>query len=212
MPVKKNKTKKNSEEMMDHLDKDVPIDVQYNPEVVSGILIDLKKEVDSKCSQIQRDIDFMSLSLQQAFNLELIKIPTHVKQMSLERFREEFGESLEAVTRGAIGGNSTLKAHNGQHTSGYSSSTKPHHPHKLMQTPSSVNRLALRIPREGEVIQSANGSPLGEFLTAVKAPKEGCSIVPATPGTIILDSGAIIDIDMVETLDEGAKMEAISKV
>lgn len=80
------------------------LDVQYNPEIIEGILKDLEKQVNNKCSQIQREADFIGTSIKQAFNLEMIKLPTQVKKMSLARFRTEYGDSLEAVTRGAIGG------------------------------------------------------------------------------------------------------------
>ena len=39
-----------------------------------------------------------------------------------------------------------------------------------------------RAAREGEMILSVNGSPLGEFSTVIKIPKENNSIVPPTPG------------------------------
>ncbi len=43
-----------------------------------------------------------------------------------------------------------------------------------------------RPPREGEVILSANGYPLGEFTKVKKAPKAGgSSIVPPTPGGFV---------------------------
>jgi hypothetical protein len=194
------------------MDKDVPIDVQYNPEVVESILVDLRKELDSKSAQIQRDVDFMSLSLQQAFNLEMIKIPTRVKQMSLARFRAEFGESLEAVTRNnttdtAMSG---LKASVGAHNS----ASIPRASDKVLGTPASSHHrhTKVRIPREGERIVSANGSPLGEFSTAVKAPKENNSIIPQTPGAIVLDSGAVVDLETVDKLDAETKGEALLKV
>ena len=90
------------------------LEVQYNPEIINGLLQDLGEQVDAKCALIEKDIDFMATSIQQAFHLELIKLPTQVKKMSLARFREEFGDSLEAVTRGAMGslksGSSRAKA------------------------------------------------------------------------------------------------------
>ena len=45
---------------------------------------------------------------------------------------------------------------------------------------------AMRHPREGEKILSANGSPLGDFQTVVKAPKSsGSLIVPPTPSVMV---------------------------
>ena len=209
MPAAKKGHRKQASDVSEGLDRDVPIDVQYNPEVISGILTDLKREVEAKCSQIQRDVDFMSLSLKQALNLELIKIPTHVKQMSLARFREEFGCSLEAVTRGAA--LSTFRPEEASHASSHSSAIKVSSIRGL-QTPSTVKKVPPRLPREGEAIVSANGSPLGEFSSAVKVSKEDNSIVPPTPASVILDSGDIVDIDRVESLDDRTKQEAMEKV
>eukprot|EP01036_Dinobryon_divergens_P048444 gene48444-64987_t len=105
LPINKKNGKHKKKSSRNSEDEDLPaIDVQYNPDIIDGHLQDIEELVDSKCNQIQKDIDFMKTSLQQAFHLELIKIPTQVKQMSVSRFREEFGESLEAVTRDAISG------------------------------------------------------------------------------------------------------------
>lgn len=62
-----------------------PLDVQYQPELIDGLLHDLEQQMLIKCLQIQKDADFMVTSLQQAFHLELIKLPTQVKQMPLSR-------------------------------------------------------------------------------------------------------------------------------
>ena len=204
MPAAKKGHRKQASDVSEGLDRDVPIDVQYNPEVISGILTDLKREVDAKCSQIQRDVDFMSLSLKQALNLELIKIPTHVKQMSLSRFREEFGCSLEAVTRGAT--LSTFKPGEAHSRASKVSLVRG------LQTPSTVKKIPPRLPREGEAIVSANGSPLGEFSSAVKVSKEDNSIIPPTPASVVLDSGDVVDIDRVDALDDRTKQEALDKV
>ena len=209
MPAAKKVHRKQASDVSEGLDHDVPIDVQYNPEVISGILTDLKREVEAKCSQIQRDVDFMSLSLKQALNLELIKIPTHVKQMSLTRFREEFGCSLEAVTRGAT--LSTFRPGDPSHASSHTSAVKVSTSRGL-QTPSTIKKVPSRLPREGEVIVSANGSPLGEFSSAVKGTRDDNSIIPPTPASVMLASGDVVDIDTVDTLDEQTKQEAMEKV
>ena len=49
---------------------------------------------------------------------------------------------------------------------------------------------SLRAAREGEMILSVNGSPLGEFSTVVKMPKENNSIIPLTPGKDMIISNA----------------------
>jgi hypothetical protein len=46
----------------------------------------------------------------------------------------------------------------------------------------------------------------------VKAPKENNSIIPQTPGAIVLDSGAVVDLETVDKLDAETKGEALLKV
>ena len=41
--------------------------------------MDLREQVDVKAALIEKDIDFMATSVQQAFHLELIKLPTQVR-------------------------------------------------------------------------------------------------------------------------------------
>jgi hypothetical protein len=210
MPPKKTKTKQRVSDQ----DQDTAltgVDIQYNPDIVSGLLADLEAQVAAKSGQIQKDVDFMATSIQQAFRLELIKLPGQVKGMTLKRFKEEYGDSLEAVTRGAMGGQA-----------GFSTITKPSNPNSsVFQTPSS-NRAAgaqARHPREGEQILSKNGSPLGEFNTVVKAPKAGNSIVPPpTPGCYVQSkSGDVIDVTSineanVSELSEEMKQDALVKM
>jgi hypothetical protein len=57
------------------------IDVQYNPDIIHGLLQDLSSQIDVKCALIEKDIEFMATSIQQAFQLELIKLPTQVKKV-----------------------------------------------------------------------------------------------------------------------------------
>ena len=208
MPAKKTKSK---QRVSDHDDKLTGVDIQYNPDIVDGLLQDMETQMESKCGQIKKDVDFMATSIQQSFHLELIKLPTQVKGMTLKRFKEEYGDSLEAVTRGAMGGQA-----------GFSTVTKPSNPNQsVFQTPSS-NRAAgaaVRNPREGEQILSKNGSPLGEFNTVVKAPKTNNSIIPPpTPGCYVqskagdvIDVASISEANMSELSDE-MKEDALSKM
>ena len=201
----------------------LPIDVLYNPQIVDGLLEQLQQQVSVKCSQLQKDSDFMTISIQQAFHLELIKLPTQVKNMSLARFQEEFGESLEAVTRSAIGG-LVAKAKIAQPApSSFGSAVKSSRPNaKLFQTPSAGQKsgsrgnttAAMRNPKEGEKIVSINGSPLGDFRTVAKAPKSS-TIVPPTPGVFIpLESGDVLDLDNLDvaSLTQNHKEDAMIKM
>jgi hypothetical protein len=206
------------------------IDVQYNPGIIQGLLEELAANVDHKCQQIQADTDFMATSLRQAFHLELIKLPTSVKQMSISRFREEFGDSIEAVTRGAMSGLSkkpqtvqgtAVKSRNNVVPSSRSqivqqtpvSSKYASNNTGIMDTASKSRRA----PREGEAIVSANGSPLGEFVTAVKAarPITTDNHVPQTPGVFVpLQNGDLLDLGNVdvEKLPATIKEDALEKM
>jgi hypothetical protein len=208
MPAKKTRSK---QRVSDGDDKLTGVDIQYNPDIVEGLLQDLEAQVESKCSQIKKDVDFMATSIQQSFHLELIKLPSQVKGMTLKRFKEEYGDSLEAVTRGAMGGQA-----------GFSTVTKPSNPSaSVFQTPSSNRTAGLqaRHPREGEQILSKNGSPLGEFSTVVKAAKSNPSLAPPpTPGCYVQSkSGEVIDVTAItdsnmSELSEEVKQDALSKM
>jgi len=216
MPPKKRVTKKKTARLSE--DEDIlidQVDVQYNPDIITSLIAELGQNLDVKCSQIQKDSDFLATSIQQDFNLELIKIPTQVKQMSIKRFKEEFGFSLEAVTKGAIGGAylQPKSNHRSDHSFGGNSRTNQ----RVMQTPSMKTGPA-RNPREGEVMLSQNGSPLGEFCTVKKAPRQGGltdNLVPQTPGVFVpLKNGTVLDVetDDIENLPQDVKAEALQKM
>jgi Nbl1 / Borealin N terminal/Cell division cycle-associated protein 8 len=228
MPPKKGKaTKKKNARLSDDDDNLPQIDVQYNPDIIDGLLQELEQQMEIKCSQLQKDSDFMITSIQQAFHLELIKLPTQVKNMSLSRFKEEFGGSLETVTKGPISAplaNRTNMQKNAAPVVGTASkSTRA--ASKVFETPAGPKKTtglqglntAMRNPREGERIYSDNGSPLGDFKTVVKAPKAGGSslVIPPTPNVIVpLDSGAVLDMEQVDvsTLSEDLKEDALMKM
>ena len=208
------------------------IDVFYNPDIVDGLLYELQHQVDSKCAQLQRDSDFMTISIRQAFHLELIKLPTQVKNMSLTRFREEYGDSLDAVTRSAIGGLISKTKYCKSNTVHLDLVEKVEQnlSSKVFQTPSGSQQkpttlgfaTAMRNPKEGERLLSQNGSPLGEFQTVVKASKPvglglglGSQIVPSTPGVFIpLETGDIIDMENLDisNLSRHHKDDALIKM
>jgi hypothetical protein len=212
MPPKKVKAKNNSRTSEDDL-RPCELDIQYNPDIIENLLTDLKTQVDASCNQIQKDSDFMITSMQQAFHLELIKLPSQVKKMTVKRFKEEFGNSIEAVARGAMGGPSTLNpvpSTNATTTSSKLVFQTPSHHHKS-------NLASFRNPKEGEIILSENGSPLGEFKTVVKAPKSNMSSImpptPANPGVYLRLKGEIIDIDSVDdNMTAETKQDAILQV
>jgi hypothetical protein len=71
MPSKKGskngkKKARNSEEDVGDIET---LDVQYNPEILTGILDDLQAQVDTQCQQIQKDADFMATSIKQGIIL-----------------------------------------------------------------------------------------------------------------------------------------------
>lgn len=195
-------------------------DVQYNPEIVNSLLTELKYQVDLKCASIKKEVDFMETAIRGAFNLELIKLPKQVKEMSLSRFKLEFGDSLEAVTRGAMEGQKLLSQKEDK-TVPFTASKSTRAQSKVFQTPVSGKNYVMETPntrkmrsaREGEVILSSNGSPLGEFSTVVKAPKSGASIVPPTPGVFVpLKTGEIVNVEELTDLSDEVKEEALIKM
>jgi hypothetical protein len=216
------------------------IDVQYNPDIIHGLLEELSNHLEQKCAQIQKDTEFHTAAIRQAFNMELIRLPNQVKQMSISRFREEFGDSLEAVTKGAMGALSKTSSKSTTSASSAAPATATKSTRstavtnasaKGFQTPSQHTRSAAnantvmdtamksqRAPKEGERILSENGSPLGDFTTVVKAPRPANSNVlqvPPTPGVFVpLQTGEILDLGSVdvEKLSECVKEDALEKM
>ncbi|CAM9095574.1 unnamed protein product [Ectocarpus fasciculatus] len=178
------------------------------------ILRDLEARMEAKCLHIKKDTEFMVTSIQQSLHLELIKIPTQVKQMSLAKFRDEYGESVEAVTKGAISGKPPMAAPRTASKVTRSRESEA----KVFQTP--VGRrggapgTSLRNPREGESILSQNGSPLGVFQTAVKAPKHNAAPVSQTPAGVYvpLKNGAVVDLDSISSLPTEERQDALKKM
>lgn len=193
---KKTKSTRLSDDEEEHT---LPIDVQYNPEMMNGYLQDLESKLNEKTLHIQKEINFMKGALKNAFQMEIVKIPKDVKQMSLSRFREEFGESIDAVNRSNQGGSKFAA----QHVS------------KPLQTPSHFRggSTLMRAPVEGEKILSLNGSPLGEFCTVMKDMKGSKSVIPQTPGVFLpLQAGGVVDLDEIASLPEEQKKEALAKI
>ena len=192
--------------------------VQYNPDVIQNALEDLSNMIETKVLQIQRDADFMITSLQHEFQCELFKLPKQVKEMSLQRFREEFGESIEAVTRNTLA--SSLKTGENRNFNIPESAASRAPANSVFQTPANSRKVnppgtIARLPRDGEQILSANGSPLGEFSTVKKVARDGNGIIPPTPGIFVpLKSGEVVDIDAVDAdgLTSDMKIEALQQM
>ena len=186
--------------------KSQSIDIQFNPDMIHNLLNELQSEVNAKCLQLQKDSDSMTTSIQQAFHLELIKLPSHVKSMSLRRFRDEFGDSLEAVTRSAIKGRfnnsskSNLMLLAGSTSSPVSTSISTSNCETLQHQHCTASQLnitrnvlgnATRIipniiknPRENDKMVLVNRAPTGDFKTIIdkkpqkKLPKNHCNKNP----------------------------------
>lgn len=222
MPPKKKVTKKKAARLSEEEDIQIDqMDMQYNPDILTSLIAELAQQVDAKCAQIQKDSDFLATSIQQDFHLELIKLPPQVKQMSIKRFKEEFGFSLEAVTKGAIGGQTqpVKSSYRTDHSFGGNTRTNQS---RVLQTPASSKYSSAatpRNPREGERLLSENGSPLGEFTTVKKAPKTTGGLfenrVPATPRVVVpLTTGEILDVDAadIENMTQETKGETMQKI
>ncbi len=220
MPPRKNKQVVAQPSDVEEVHEDnqlAKVDVQYNPDIVKSLLDDLEAQVNIKCSQIQRDSDAMVVSLRGFFSMELCKLPKSVQEMDLNQFKIEFGESLEQATRGMImqkvpvvpkanyKENASQKVFETPRGKGIA---------KVMETPSTR-----RNPREGEVILSANGSPLGEFQTVKKATRNGTkALVPPTPSVHVpLKTGAVVDVanlddDDIESMSEECKLDTLNQM
>lgn len=216
------------------------LDVLYDPDTIATLLKDLHSVTESKCSQIQKDAEFMITSLEQAFQIEMIKLPNQVKQMGVKRFNEEFGGSLEEFARRAMSmgppmglpsSSSSAAATAASLLNKNPRSSTIHYPQQennnpnnfgAFQTPAmkranntTIPMTAARMPKEGEIILSVNGSPLGEFSTVKKPMREGHGIIPQTPGVFVpLKTGEVIDLDQVdvESLPTEVKNETLSQM
>ena len=245
------------------------VDVNYNPEIINSALHDLEMQMKSKCNQIQKDADFMCTSIKQAFHLELIKLPNQVKGMSMSRFRSEFGDSLEAVTREAVNGgrnnakakasapsssssrsiensdsnirssgstscgalrkSSTSSSSSSGSSSRQSGSNASGTSNAIFQTPSGSKSKShtagagltpgtaarKRSAKDGEMMMSANGSPLGEWDSTAVKPKGHGSRVPSTPSVQVpLGNGDVVDIDDadIDGMTADVKQDALLKM
>ncbi len=215
------------------------LDVQYNPELVNSLLEDLKVQIEAKCSQIKNDSDFMVTSIQQAFHLELIKLPTQIKKMPMAKFKQEYGSIFEAMTSGLksasaanaayLKNNENINSNNAIYGSAVksksSSSSSSSHNSSVYQTPLASKYVpqtpgTQRKPKEGEAIVSANGSPLGIFNTVVKQRPDRSNAVPATPGVFVpLENGEVLDVETFQAdeeefskLSQDVKLDALNKM
>lgn len=216
------------------------VDIVYNPDIITSVLGDMELQLEKKCEQLQKDADFMCTSMQRTFHLELIKLPSQVKKMSLKKFKNEYGESLEAVTKSTIGGKSRAMMAGASSTTKSSQSTTasrtasssvyatPSHKHSSsIMAPNTSSR----VPKEGETILSSNGSPLGEYVSTVVKEKKNFNPTPATPGAdhnntivsniggnITLGDGAVLDLENggvsadIDTMSQATKTEALEKM
>lgn len=212
MPSKKSKGGKKRGEEGEEDEVLQNVDVKYNPDIVSSLLSDLHIHTEAKCQSLLKDTEFQITSMQQAFHFELIKLPNNVKQMTMKQFREEFNFSADAVTRSVFQVPHIMKDGKATNYSAFETPSRKGPMNSVLQTPST----AMRNPREGEVILSTNGSPLGEFSTVKKAPRADKGlIIPPTPGVFLpLNNGDIVDIDHldVENMPLEDKHETLEKM
>lgn len=166
------------------------VDINYDPEIMKEILITLSNSIDSKCNQIIKDSEFMITSLQQLFRLELIKLPKEIRNMTMKEFQNEFNDDLITNSNTNI---------NTLNTKLYETPMK-----KNIIIPSTPNTM-LRLPKQGELLISTNGSPIGAY-TVVKNPnnpsynQNEIYLVPPTPGVYINknnNTNEIIDVDTI---------------
>lgn len=231
MPRVKNNRKSTESENDASIKK---LDPKYNPDLIASLIKELGSRVDMQCSQIATETDFSILQLRNQFQLELLKLPTSVKKMSLKQFREQYGENFSLIPGDGRAATATetgksrmpfapVPTFNSSSNIAPSSTPapmtaqKPINPaHSVFETPMLPRgNITIRAPKEGEKILSENGSPLGEFATAVKAPRPAEALVPQTPGVFVpLKSGEVLDVENtdLQSLDPKSKADALAQM
>lgn len=188
------------------------VDLLYNPDIIHSVLDDMEAEMNSKCTALQKDCDFMCVSIKQKFQVDLIKLPKDVKKMSLARFKEEFGDDIGNVIKSTA--SSSERSRTQKANGSFQTPSGKNRPSALMslETPGTSSRR----PKAGEVILSENGSPLGEYEdTVVKSNPTRSLAPPATPGIHVpMSNGGVLDIENVDvnSMDQEAKDDALAKM
>lgn len=128
MPVKKKTTKR---DILLHGDGDrlSGVNAQYDREALESRLADVQSQVDQRCADILEEARRMASSIRTKFAVEVCKLPSDVRSMSLRRFREEYNEDIAAVRKAFL----TASLHGGAL------------PSQVLATPSAPRSAAARV-------------------------------------------------------------------
>jgi len=170
---------------------------------VDAVIAELERESERRVKKMRRAMDDMKQRFLNAFQVELLKIPRRVRCMKLGTFLEEFGGSVDEALKRAVLSESTMAAPAAR-------------PAAVAQTPRhappAANPGMSRLPRNGEVIMSVNGSPLmavplsatGKLAATVKMKHNPRSRLPANiakDAQLLVETGeGVVNLNQPETL------------
>ncbi|KAM3568994.1 hypothetical protein VYU27_008898 [Nannochloropsis oceanica] len=72
------------------------------PEELQHVMEEIETEMYSRAKRLRLEAEEHALSLQNAFHVELMKLPKSVRAMSLREFSEQYGEDIRSVMRLAV--------------------------------------------------------------------------------------------------------------
>ena len=156
---------------------------------VRSLTEELEAQVESRCAKLMEVAEDAVVALRAEYRVQLMKLPKKVRSMPLAEFRKEFGESIDAAMLSDIDRRiaAATAAGSGQQASGSgkkrkadaSADSECEPADKVPCTPSAQGAKGAapgtvsRMPRQGEELVSANGSPLGVFLEGGVTPAVG---------------------------------------
>ncbi|CAM9894475.1 unnamed protein product, partial [Heterosigma akashiwo] len=187
-------------------------------------LEDIGNEVEIRCQKIRQEADVLSMSLKNAFHVEMVRIPKNIRSMSLKEFCETYGEDIATLLK--ISMESSFESQTAVKPNSRMLATPAHHVRSVAQTPGFFPQTpacpptALRAPRPGELMLSANGSPLGQMGepgTTVKLRPNSATGVATITVDLQLGDGRTVALDptaenAAANLDGDIKKEALSKL
>mmetsp|Transcript_331 Transcript_331/g.791 ORF Transcript_331/g.791 Transcript_331/m.791 type:complete len:244 (+) Transcript_331:69-800(+) len=177
-----------------------------NRESVETLIQDITDEVNRRIGVVRRDARNFSIRLQSDMKCELLKMPSSMRKMSIKDFNKKFGGDVRLV----VPSNKQLRPLGMKRE-------RPggnYNEHMVMETPlrpvttSTKIMSSRRAPRQGEILLSANGSPVNnqynEMFATIKKRKAN------PPVGIIPNSFVEVNVDMsiMENLPSEAKEHA----
>jgi len=177
------------------------VNVSYDRALVESRLQDLTRSVEQRISAINEEVRSFERQLRAKVGVELVKIPADVRNMSVRRFREEFGEDLTAAGLAAL--RLDMQNKRDAEVPPVTATPAPGRTDPARQigeftfpaTPATVMQQRKRAPRADEsmVLTSMRGSPLGTVEAQHLAPD--AVEMEGARAKIQLVSGEVIEFD-----------------